>query len=52
MELELISCVSVGFFRVTSVNMERMSRDLTLFVLCCAAFFFFLVQVSLDGSAI
>ena len=51
MELELI-CVSVGFFRVTSMNMERMSRDLTLFVLCCAAFFFFVVQVSLDGSAI
>ena len=52
MELELISCLLVGFFRVTSVNMERMSRDFTLFVLCCAVFFFFLVQVSLDGSTI
>ena len=41
MELELISCVFVDFFRTTSVSMERMSRDFTLFVLCCATFFFF-----------
>ena len=45
MELELISCVFVDFFRVTLVNMERMSRDFTLIVLCCAALFFFLVDI-------
>ena len=50
-ELELISCVFV-FFRVIWVNMVRMSQDFTLFVLCCAAFFFFLVQVSLNSSTI
>ena len=50
-ELELISCVFV-FFRVIWVNMVRMSQDFTLFVLCCAAFFFFLVQVFLNGSTI
>ena len=43
---EPISCVFVDFFCVTSVNMKRISRDFTLFVLCFAAFFFFLVQVS------
>ena len=52
MELELISCIFLDFFCVTSVNMEQMSRGFTLFVLCCAVFFFFLVQVSLDGSTI
>ena len=29
MELELILCVFVDFFLVTSVNMERMSREWT-----------------------
>ena len=52
MELELISCVFLDSFCVTLVNMEQMSRGFTLFVLCCAVFFFFLVQVSLDGSTI
>ena len=52
MELELISCVFVDFFRVALVNMEQMPRDFTLFVLCCATFFCFLVQAFLDGSTI